>query len=444
VSRVALLVLSAIATRDNAARAALTVASAANNSVIRYNTTTGEFIEVLASEGGLDLPIAPIVGADGDFYVSSYNNSQVLRYDGTTGAPKGVFATGPGPFNGTGIRFGPDGNFYFAAFQTGEIRRYDGTTGAFIDVFAQMDENAQPSGLVWGPDGNLYVTQEDVIDEPDGSVFRFNGTTGEFIDVFVPPGSGGLELAAGLTFGPDGNLYVAGFGNDSVLRYDGTSGAFIDQFTSGGGLTSAADVLFGPDNNLYVSGGTNQIPSGAILRYDGSTGAFIDVFASGGGLDGPLFMVFDGKPDVPLPEPAGVVGCFFGLLALVECARRGHRGTSCRVRAAQGNKVPHQTVAEGRKPSGFAVPDGSRRSATSVTYLRTTPRFRYSPIVACAALSITGMAYADPLFHLTDIGPPPVGSIGGLAGHFSTTAPTTIPTPIPMLTGSTKADGSWG
>ena len=30
-------------------------------------------------------------------------------------------------------------------------------------------------------------------------------------------------------------------------------------------------------------------------------------------------------------------------------------------------------VAEGRKPSGFAAPDGLRRSAKSVTYLRTSP-----------------------------------------------------------------------
>ena len=39
-------------------------------------------------------------------------------------------------------------------------------------------------------------------------VLRYNGTTGAFIDAFVSSGSGGLDMPSGLTFGPDGNLYV--------------------------------------------------------------------------------------------------------------------------------------------------------------------------------------------------------------------------------------------
>jgi len=37
------------------------------------------------------------------------------------------------------------------------------------------------------------------------------------------------------------------------------------------------------------------------------------------------------------------------------------------------NELPHHNVAEGRKPSGFAAPDGSRHSAKSATYLRKSP-----------------------------------------------------------------------
>ena len=49
-----------------------------------------------------------------------------------------------------------------------------------------------------------------------------------------PPGSGGLVRAQGLTFGPDGNLYVSSSVNDQVLRYDGSTGAFLDAFVSQG------------------------------------------------------------------------------------------------------------------------------------------------------------------------------------------------------------------
>ena len=42
-------------------------------------------------------------------------------------------------------------------------------------------------------------------------------------------------------------------------------------------------------------------------------------------------------------------------------------------KGSRGNKLPDQKVAAGRKPSGFATPDGLRRSANAVTYLRAGP-----------------------------------------------------------------------
>ena len=39
-----------------------------------------------------------------------------------------------------------------------------------------------------------------------------------------------------------------------------------------------------------------------------------------------------------------------------------------------GNKLPDRNVAAGRKPSGFATPDGLRRSAKSVINFRTSPK----------------------------------------------------------------------
>ena len=55
-------------------------------------------------------------------------------------------------------------------------------------------------------------------------VFRADGTTGAPIDdCFAGPGSP-LNYATGLTFGPDGNLYVGSFFGNQVLRFDGTTG----------------------------------------------------------------------------------------------------------------------------------------------------------------------------------------------------------------------------
>ena len=45
--------------------------------------------------------------------------------------------------------------------------------------------------------------------EISGNVTRFDGPTGAFIDTFIPNGPSGVTSGHGLTFGPDGNLYVS-------------------------------------------------------------------------------------------------------------------------------------------------------------------------------------------------------------------------------------------
>ncbi len=172
-----------------------------------------------------------------------------------------------------------------------------GGTGAFIDDFVSAGSGGltTPEGLTFGPDGNLYVASDGT-----DQVLRYDGTTGAFIDVFVSAASGGLDRPRDLVFGPDGNLYVSSRSTNEVLRYDGTTGAFIDAFVSAGsgGLITPEGLTFGPDRHLYLA----SIGTDEVLRYDGATGAFIDAFVSTGsgglsqpgdpafGLDGHLYV----------------------------------------------------------------------------------------------------------------------------------------------------------
>jgi len=242
-------------------------------------------------------PLIGIVNINAEeLFVTSRDNNSVLRYNGTTGAFIDDFVP---DFSGgleepVGLVFGPDGNLYVSSEDSDQVLRYNGTTGAFIDVFASGGGLDFPFGLVFGPDGNLYVSSFDSTE-----VLRYNGTTGAFIDDFVEQFSGGLDDPTGLVFGPDGNLYVSSADNDRVLRYNGTTGDFINNFASGGGLDLPFGLVFGPDGNLYVSSlGTNE-----VLRYNGTTGAFMDVFVSmgDGGLDGPSFLVFQELPPRNIP-----------------------------------------------------------------------------------------------------------------------------------------------
>ena len=117
-------------------------------------------------------------------------------------------------------------------------------------------------------------------------VMEFDGTTGVFAGTFAS--GGGLDAPNDMTFGPDGDLYVASAGSDNILRYDGTTGAFLGVAT-GGGIDFPFGITFGPDDNIYVSN-PSGIFADTVLRYNGTTGAFIDAFASG--VAGPRHLAF--------------------------------------------------------------------------------------------------------------------------------------------------------
>jgi sugar lactone lactonase YvrE len=200
-------------------------------------------------EGGAWL----VFGPDGNLYVPSGSigappaESKVLRFNGTTGEFIDAFVpAGSGGLQGPrGLVFGPDGNLYVEASRSapGSVLRYDGRSGDFLDVFVPAGSNpfgesgpGNTRGLVFGPDGNLYVSYgASASGVPHPSVLRYGGTTGALIDAFVSEGSGGLSIPTGPLFGPDGNLYIRSVpylpgGPGTVKRYDGTTGAYIDDF----------------------------------------------------------------------------------------------------------------------------------------------------------------------------------------------------------------------
>jgi DNA-binding beta-propeller fold protein YncE len=254
----------------------LYVTSSNNNSVMRYDGTTGAPLPapgqtgatfVAKGSGGLISPAQLVLGHDGNLYVDSQSNNAVLRYDGTTGEFIDAFVPhGSGGLDSPrGLVFGPDGNLYIKC--PGVVMRFDGSTGAPLPapgktgaIFASsglMGHDGPP--LVFGPDGNLYVG-----DYERSSILRFSGATGELIDTFVSPGSGGLDGPGPLMlFGPDNNLYICSEGNNKVLRFDGTSGAFVDVFigAGAGGLLFPHGLCFtttDPTTHSYGRGPANH------------------------------------------------------------------------------------------------------------------------------------------------------------------------------------------
>jgi DNA-binding beta-propeller fold protein YncE len=316
----------------------LLVSSFDTDSVLRYDETTGAFAGafVPTKSGGLRQPMGVAFGPDHNLYVASgleadqgTGHRDVLRYNGTTGAFIDDFADQNQLQSPRGILFGPDGNLYVADGFADAVVRYNGTTGAFMDNFVPPGSGglSHPGGMVFGPDGSsdgkldLYVGNNF-----DHKILRYDGTTGAFKGIFAS--SGALNTVTGLAFGPDGNLYVANanftnsgtFPAGNIVRFEGpggpSPGALLGTFVSagsGGLSTPDAGLLFGPDGSndgkldLYVASAVASFGAAdgkvqfvaapgtsEVLRYDGTTGAFKGAFAAGdsGGLEFPTFMTF--------------------------------------------------------------------------------------------------------------------------------------------------------
>jgi FG-GAP repeat len=218
-----------------------------------------------------------------DLLVSSRFSNAILRYDGTTGAFRRVFASGNGLANPNGIAYGRDGRLYAGLGDTGVILRFDGQSGQFVDAFVHDDPATavnETGGLsavraiAFGPDGHLYVD-----DGPNNRVMGYDGATGRFLGVMASGSD--LRGPVGLTFGPDGTMYVGGALSGAAYAF--RSGVFVRRYACPD-QASVTGVLIGADGRLYAADASRN----AVYRFDVATGECLGAFASGGGLNVPI------------------------------------------------------------------------------------------------------------------------------------------------------------
>ncbi|WP_437314577.1 Vgb family protein [Sorangium sp. So ce385] len=228
-----------------------------NSAVLRYDGKTFAFKGKFASGGGLVRPYGIAFGPDGKLYVSSFLSDQLLRYDGTTGAFIDVFKTGdgqPGGLNGpNALTFGPDGKLYVTTEGSvavdgkptfpglpSQVLRVDIETGDMA-VFIDQPE-LSPAGLgfislvgvVFGPDcegGACDVFVSDFAND----IRRYDRATGALMSTMSTNYSGKTPSEnnlGSLAFGAGGRLFTVGFNADeatghpgAVLRFDGATGS---------------------------------------------------------------------------------------------------------------------------------------------------------------------------------------------------------------------------
>ncbi|MGA9379353.1 MAG: hypothetical protein WBV73_11340 [Phormidium sp.] len=251
--------------------------------ILRFDGRTGAFIDRFVGDnpntpnidetGGLLRPYGSAFGPDGKLYVSSFLTDQILRYDGTTGQFIDVFATGnqqAGGLNGpNGMIFGPDGYLYittqgsvaingvadFSAGLPSQVLRYDIKTGegrVIASPEAAPIGNGFVSllGLAFGPnDGLLYVS------DFANDIRKYNVQTGELLGVISTNYTGTTttnNFTGGLTFAEDGNVYTVGFDNrqganniGAILGFNPVNGATISAPNN-----PNSNTFVGPDSTL--------------------------------------------------------------------------------------------------------------------------------------------------------------------------------------------------
>jgi uncharacterized delta-60 repeat protein len=247
-----------------------------------------------AALGGFTFNItASATDADGTHYaekilVPSWSGTDLVHiYGGSTGVFLGTMAPITDGLNDQiEVIQGSNGHVYVSSEAGSNIVEYT-QNGTFVRTFVTSGSGglSGAAGMAFGPDGNLYVASFHT-----GAVLRYNGTTGAFMGVFVATGTGGLNAPLGLNFGLDGMLYVASRGANNILRFDARTGAHDASFNGNlmGGVPE--DFTFGPDGRIYVS----DLNGGRIVRINSTTGAFVDTFVANGvgGLTSPAGLGF--------------------------------------------------------------------------------------------------------------------------------------------------------
>jgi len=189
-------------------------------------------------------------------------------------------------------------SLFVSSGDTNNVLAYDATSGAFQGVFAHGGGLVDPEGISFGPDGNLYVSSR------SNEILRYNGHSGTFINSFA---SGhGMQDPAGIAFGGASNdLFVGsgvpdvGGGGNQILRFDGHTGAFkaVVDPTNAAGLADPEGLRFGNDGLLYVL----SSDAGEVLRYNPATNTFVDKFVTANGsgnLKDPADLVFAANGDL--------------------------------------------------------------------------------------------------------------------------------------------------
>lgn len=166
-----------------------------------------------------------------------------------------------------------DGKIYIAVYDGKSVVMVDTRISAsyLVTPTTQLGalSYAQPGDIKVGPDNLLYLLNNGPGNEalyvmkPDGEVVK------------AAPLNGKSEIAIGLAFGPDGNMYVSDMRGGRVIIYPRQGGeAYAVWGGESGGFNNASGIAIDADGSLYIAETSNQ-----VVQHLDSKGQFVRKFA---------------------------------------------------------------------------------------------------------------------------------------------------------------------
>lgn len=168
------------------------------------------------------------------------------------------------------------GMLYIVNPNHGTLDKVDPATGTITRIadFSKEYGHNVPTVVAAGSDGNFYVANLGVFPVTAGAESIFKVTPAGEISVFAK----GLTAVLGLEFGPNGGLYALEMSGEHSGQLPFTPGSGrVVRVEADGSLTPVATGLmmptgmtFGPDGNIYVSVNGFGAPAGAgeVVKVD--------------------------------------------------------------------------------------------------------------------------------------------------------------------------------
>ncbi len=300
----------------------LWVSSSEHDEVVEFYATTGVRMRDATAAGmvaGQDVLITP----DRRVLVSSGEDDRIVEFDRTGAFVRTLCQGGSGgggfvPLDfPAGMLLTPSGTLLVVSRNNNRVLEFNASTGAFIRtvVAAGMGGLTEPFALLITP-GGIVGGNELLVSGDDNTVRRYSLTTGNFLGVRIAAGAGGLDTPRGMLILPNGNLLISSLMTNQALEYVLGTGAFVGQWNHNGTnsvlrLLGPWDMTYGPDGNIYIAVNGNQGPTEfepppffpdpqlhvtntKVFRFDRRNGNFLTSFVIGQdtGLEHPAGLAF--------------------------------------------------------------------------------------------------------------------------------------------------------